>query len=311
MNLSVLLAEQIFIMAILILFGYIFTKLKLINYENSTHLSQFCLYIICPCMLINSFQIEFTADKARGFFLAVAAAIVIHMFLLSFAAVCGKVLHFSSIERASFIYTNAGNLIVPIVTYVLGKEYVFYCCAFMMVQTFLVWTHGISTILEKPSYQFRKIITNPCILGTTAGMIMFFTGLKLPALLGQAVERTANCIAPVSMVIIGILIASSDLKEVFTRGRSWLVTIMRLIVCPVFVIFLLSIFHVTKMIPDADKILFVSLLAAAAPSASTVTQMASMHHKNEILAGSINIMTVLLCIGTMPLITILYQHFCM
>ena len=103
MNLSILLAEQILVMAVMILFGFIFTKLKLISLESSQYLSQLCLYIIVPCMLINSFQIDFSMEKAKGFFFAFIAAILAHIFLLAVGLFSGKMFHLSSVEIASLI----------------------------------------------------------------------------------------------------------------------------------------------------------------------------------------------------------------
>ena len=39
-------------------------------------------------------------------------------------------------EQASLIYTNAGNLIIPLVTAVLGPEWVIYSSMFQLVQQF-------------------------------------------------------------------------------------------------------------------------------------------------------------------------------
>lgn len=43
--------------------------------------------------------------------------------------------------KASLIYSNAGNLIIPIVTSVLGPEWVIYTSGFISVQVILIWTH--------------------------------------------------------------------------------------------------------------------------------------------------------------------------
>lgn len=311
MNLSILLAEQIFVMGIMIFFGFAFTKLGLISMDDSSHISQLTLYIICPCLLIDSFQIDFSYDKMMGFFLAIGAAILIHIFIIPLSMFAGKIFHLDQMEQASIIYSNAGNLIVPIIGYVLGDEYVFYCAAFMSVQSSLIWTHGLSLISGRKTKDMKKILLNPNMIAIILGLILFFTGIKLPSMLADAVDRTGACIGPVSMIIIGILIASSDLKEVFTRGKSWLVVFLRLIVCPTVVILVIWILHLPSLTAEAPKILFASFLASAAPQASTVTQMANVHHKNEILAGSINIMSVLLCIITMPLMTLFYQMLCM
>ena len=53
-----------------------------------------------------------------------------------------KVLKLDGVEETSLIYSNAGNLIIPIVTAILGKEWVIYTSAFLSVQLFLLWSHA-------------------------------------------------------------------------------------------------------------------------------------------------------------------------
>ena len=48
----------------------------------------------------------------------------------------------NEVEKASVYYSNAGNLIIPIVTFVLGKDWVLYGCVFMSVQIVFIWSHG-------------------------------------------------------------------------------------------------------------------------------------------------------------------------
>ncbi len=50
-----------------------------------------------------------------------------------------------------------------------------------------------------------------------------------------------------------------------------------------------------------------TLLAAAAPSASTINQMAQIYNHDAGYASAINVTTILLCIVTMPTMVALYQ----
>ena len=135
----------------------------------------------------------------------------------------------------------------------------------------------------------------------------FFTGLKLPEIPAAALERTGACIAPISMIVIGILIGSSDLKFVFSRRRSRLICMIRLIIMPLLTILILWLTRIPYLMAGGPEILFVSFLAAAAPAAVNVTQLADIYDNDAPLAGSINIMSVILCIVTMPLMTVVYQ----
>ena len=142
MQISVLLAEQIAELFLMILMGYVIVKLGLVTDDDSKILSKIVLYIVIPCVMINAFQIDYTPDKVQGMFLALVASVVLQVLLLIAVWIMGKIFHLDEVEVASIYYSNSGNLIVPIVTYVLGDEWVVYGCVFMAVQLIFMWTHG-------------------------------------------------------------------------------------------------------------------------------------------------------------------------
>ena len=59
MQISVLLAEQIAELFLMILMGYVIVKLGLVTDDDSKILSKIVLYIVIPCVMINAFQIEY------------------------------------------------------------------------------------------------------------------------------------------------------------------------------------------------------------------------------------------------------------
>ena len=307
MNLSLMLLSQIMVMALYIFFGFLGVRFHLLKESDSSHLSSLVLYIISPALVFDAFQISFSMDKVRGFLLAVLASVLMHVLFLTFVHLFNKCFPLNAIERASLIYPNCGNLIVPLIGSVLGKEYVIYTCAFMGVQLIIFWTHGAYIIGGKEAMNLRKVAANPNIIAMVFGLLFFFNGWKLPEIPALAIERTGACIAPVSMIVIGILIASSDLKSIFARKRSWLICLIRLILMPLLCILLLWLTRIPWIMSHGPEILFVSFLAASAPAAVNVTQLAGVYGKDSILASSINIMSVFLCILTMPLMTMAYQ----
>lgn len=307
MELSMILFQQIMVIAVMILFGLAAGKTKILTLEHSAVISKLVLYIIAPCMIISGLQQDYSNDKALGFALAVVAAFVYHVVMIAGTRWFGPVLKLGTISQASLIYSNAGNLLMPIIGYVLGKDYIFYCCAYSSVQTILFWTHLTTTISGQKKMDLKKIMVNPNILAMILGLILFFGRIPLPEILASAVERTGETVGPLSMIVIGIMIADADLKSIFSQGQVWAVSLLRLIVSPVLTAVVLGILTHTVIPKSMSSVLFVFFLATAAPSASTVSQMANLEHKDEILAGSINIMTVVLCIITMPLMTMLFQ----
>ncbi|MBR5046642.1 MAG: AEC family transporter [Eubacterium sp.] len=307
MNLSYMLLQQILVMAIYILFGYLGVRFGILRTSDSSRLASLVLYIISPALILDAFQISFSVDKMKGFLLAVLASVMMHILFLIFVFLLKKATPLNAIERASLIYPNCGNLLVPLIGAILGKEYVIYCCAFMSVQLFIFWTHGAYIIGGRNAMNLKKFITNPNVIATVLGLVFFFTGIRLPMIPATAIEKTGACIAPVSMFVIGILIASSNLKRIVASKRSWMICLLRLLAMPLLTVVMLWASRIPWLLADGPKVLFVSFLASAAPVAVNVTQLADVCGEDSVLAGSINILSVFLCILTMPLMTAVYQ----
>lgn len=310
MELSILLAKQIGSLFIMILFGYIVQKCNIVKFEDSKALSKLSLYLIFPCVIIDSFQISYSREKMLGLALAIIASIGVHILYIAMSYVVRKVIPINSIEHASLIYSNAGNLIIPLVAFVLGTEWVFYCSAYVAVQTVFIWTHGKSIIREARDFDLKQLLLNTQIIATIVGMLLFVTKTSLPEVLGNAVSATGSMVGPISMIITGIIIANMDLKKVFNNVRAYMVSAARLVIYPLIVVMLFCCSGMLNWHPEAGKILLIVLLASAAPAASSITQMAQIFEKDAYNASVINVMSIIFCIITMPVIVFIYQVLC-
>lgn len=114
--------------------------------------------------------------------------------------------------------------------------------------------------------------------------------------------------APLSMLVIGILFSELDLKRVLCQGRIYWVAGLRLLVYPLLSMAVLLALRVLWPHSDGDNVLLVSLLCAIGPAASAITQMAQLYHNpNSGYVSSINVLTTLLCAVTMPVMVLLFQ----
>ena len=217
---------------IIALGAYALVKFRVLRSEDSRTLSLIMLYLICPCTIISAFQIDSTPELRSGLLLAFAAAVIIHIGLLLFNLLIRKPLRMSPVEQASVIYSNAGNLIIPIVSALLGQEWVVYTCAYICVQIVLQWTHCKPLISGETHLDVKKIITNVNMIAIFLGIVIFALGIKLPKVVQDAIDTTAVMIGPMSMLMIGMMLAGMDLKSIFVRKRIWLVVFLRLIVAP-------------------------------------------------------------------------------
>lgn len=310
MELSLLLLEKILSMALMVLMGYAVVRFGAIGKGKTAPVSGLTLYIICPCMILSAFQIELNRQRLAGLALALAAAVVLHIVFILLTRLLGDKLKLDGVERASLIYSNGGNLIVPLVSSLLGEEYVFYCCAFIAFQTVLVWVHLPRMLVKGYRPNLRKILFNPNIISIAAGLILFLSGIRFTGILADTIDAVSGTIGPVAMLMIGMLMAEVDLKRVFTNWKSWVVTFGRLIVYPVVMIGVILLTGVTRWMPGAKEVLLVTMLATCAPIAVSISQMADIFGGDSTKASALNVMSVIFCIATMPLIIALYQLVC-
>lgn len=310
MELSLLLLEKILSMAIMMLMGYAIVKFGKVSGDQSAVLSAITLYVICPCMILSAFQLEYSADRMQGLLIALLAAIGLHVVYILITRLLGDKMKLDGVERASLIYSNGGNLIVPLVSSILGSEYVFYCCAFIAFQTILVWVHLPRLLNPGSKMNVKKILTNPNMIAIAAGLLFFFLRVTFPPLIADTIDAVSATIGPVAMLMIGMLMAQVDIRKTFGQLRCYLISFGRLIVYPLLIILLIWASRVTVLIPDAKDVLVVTVLATSAPVAVSVTQMADLFGGDSRKASAINVMSVIFCIVTMPLMMMIYQLIC-
>lgn len=217
-------------------------------------------------------------------------------------------LKLTAVERASIIYTNVGSMIVPLVAVVFGPEMVLYTCVFMVVQTILIWTHGKALIChEDGNRDWKKIFANVNIIAIILGMIMFACRIQLPGILQTVSKRMGDMTGPVSMLVVGMVIGNANLKEVFRSKRVYFICFIRLILCPVLSILFIVFSGLGNYHPEAHTIMEVLLLAGSSSSAATVTQIVQVFGEDSRYASIINVMSVILCVVTMPLMVLIYE----
>lgn len=307
MHISLLLMNQIIQLFIMIFMGFIIVKANLLKAEDSKILSVIVLYLIIPCVIINAFQVNYTKDTVQGLLITLAASVLTQIILLIVISVSGKFLHLNEVEIASIYYSNSGNLIVPIVTFILGKEWVLYGCVFMSVQLVFIWTHCKKIISRESTYDWRKIVLNINMISIAIGIILFLTRIHLPANINNTLSTVGSMIGPASMIVTGMLFAGMDLKQIFANKRVYFISFLRLIIVPVVALFLIKCSQLSTFSSNGNKLMLIVFLAIITPSASTVTQMCQVYGNDSQYASAINVVTTLLAIITMPLMVMLFQ----
>lgn len=287
--------------------GFVISKLKLVRQSDSTVLSRISLYLLMPAAILNAFDFEQSETVRNGLLLAFLAAIAVHIVLYLLDMVYRKFICKHPVERASVMYSNAGNLIIPIVSFVLGDEWVVFSTAFLSVQLFFLFSHGIRLFSTKERINLKKVFLNVNMIVIEIGIIIMLFGWRLPTFVKELTSPLGNVLGAVGMLIAGILAAEIDFKKILKDKRLYRVTLIRTVIYPAIALLVLKLLSLLPF-TNSENILLITFLATITPSAAAVMQFAQLNDCDAEYATAINIFTTIVCIVTMPLFVMLYNY---
>ena len=299
--------EEIIKLFVIMFMGYAVVKARLMKSSESKSVSVILVYLVIPCVIIKAFQVDYTPDVQKGLFLAIAAAVAVHILFLLITIPLKKIFQMDVIEQATSIYSNAGILVIPLVQELLGQDYVIYSSAYIAVQLILLWTQGKNMLCEEEKLEWKKIFLNVNIISIIAGIVLFLFRIKLPAGVQDVLGMMNNMIGPLGMLLAGMAIAEVPLKSIFTKKRNYLSVAFRLLLYPVLGLFLMKAIQIVVNLENSSQILLTVYLACVTPACASVTSMAQLYDKDAAYASSLYVLTTLLSIVTMPVMVYLYE----
>ncbi|MDD5804514.1 MAG: AEC family transporter [Clostridia bacterium] len=307
MEISIILTEQILKLFLILLLGFLLVKTGKLKASDSKCISVILVYLILPCVIINSFQIDYTPQVRDGLLFTLAASVAAHIIFIAFTKIAQKSLNLDVIEQLTVIYTNGGILVVPLIKALLGDKYVVYSCSFIVVQLILIWTHCCHMLNQNEGFQWKKILLNINVISIIIGALLSFTRIHLPEVLGGTIDMMSNMIGPMGMLLAGMAISETPLKDVFARARNYVAVILRLLICPLIILVLIKITGVTSILSDGKNILLTVYLACITPACATVTSLAQLYDKDAAYSSTLYVLTTVCSILTMPLMILLYS----
>lgn len=225
---------QILLMFLYLIIGYVLYRTGLITQEGSKALAHLLLYCVLPCVVLKSFCIEYSAKGAVE--LAVSIAAGAGALLLSMA-VSWLFFRKDPMAQIGVAFSNAGFMGLPLVTAVLGGEAVFYAAGFVALLNALQWTYGQAKLSGDKKYiQLGAVLKNPLVLSLLGGVVLYFCRIPVPQFLRTPMGAIAGMNAPLAMIVLGVYLARTDLKSIFTRPRLYALSAVRLVVIPLLTI---------------------------------------------------------------------------
>ena len=283
--------------------GFLFGRLGLLSGETLSQVSRVLLYVVTPCIMITSFEVERTPQVQGQLLTALAAMAGVYVLYMALSMLLfpreGEA--HRGIFRFAAVYGNAGFMGLPLIQSALGDGAMISAVVGLAVFNTVTWTQGRALIGGRSELSLKKLALNPGILGFAGGLLLFFTGWRLPGPVDAAVGYLGSMNTPLAMVVIGGQMAQADLRLVFSTKKLYLVSAVKLLAVPLITAAVLLPFRLDPLIYVAAVIL------AGCPTAGATSLFAQSMGKDAAVAAQQVTLSTLLCIATLPVMAVLAQ----
>ncbi len=293
------LINQVMVLFIIMVVGFYAKKRGFLNNVVDKGLSELLINITLPLMIITSFNIKYEAEMVSNaqkillysFFIHTSLILISKMFFFKFQRSKQQVFRFIT------IFCNVGFMGYPVLESIYGGMGVFYAAIFNIPFNLLVWTIGVTLFTgERDLKSMRKAIANPALIAVIIGVILFVFSIRLPLPIETSFKLVGATTTPISMIIIGSMLAELQLKNIFSDLSIYYATVVRLLIVPMIIYVVLKFFKVDEFL------LNICVILQAMPAAVTTAIIAEKYGGDALLASQCVFITTIISVITIPIV---------
>lgn len=307
--------QQMVIIFLLIVVGMVIFKLGHLTENSTKDLSWIVVNITNPItMLVAALEDEekISTGTIGIAFLAFAGA---YLFLGLVGYVLPLILRVKREERYAYrylsVFANVGFIGIPFCSAVLGVHSLIYVTICCLVFNIIAYTIGMSamrriSIAQHPDkaadIKQKLSVTDLINTGTVMSVVtilIYVLDIKLPVVMESTFSLMGRCTTFLSMLVLGVSVAQVSLKEIFSGTRFYLFTVIRQILVPIILLFVLRM-----VLPD-ELMIHTIVLLTAMPCANMPLMMAKQFEVDDYAISKGIIMTTVLSVVTIPLVAMM------
>ncbi len=286
----------------LMFIGFFCCKLKITSAVFNKQVSGLVMNVFLSATILKS-VINVEPTMSNGEIYQIVALFFLMMVIAGLVGfVAAKILRIPKEQEGVVLclitYMNTAFVGFPIVETVYGPEAVFYASLSGIPFNLMIYSVGTLTLCGGTTGEkipFRKMLTAPLVM-TLIGAVIFMFRIPFPKVVEDTVSTLAGATIPMSMIIIGTSLGEVPIKDALMDWRNYIVSLVRLVICPIVTYLILS-----RLIDNAMIVGIITIMAAT-PSAMVLTVLCIQYDRDDSLASrGIFISTVLSAI-TIPFV---------
>ena len=198
---------------------------------------------------------------------------------------------------------NCGFMGVPLLEAVMPEhpEALAMSTAYCVGMNLIGWTIASAIISNDVKYmKVHKALLNPAVLSLIVAIPLFVTETKLPSQLNNMVTLLGKMSLPMCMLIMGMRLATMELKNLFNDKMQYFIIFVKQIVMPVIA---LLVFMALPVAPYLKRTMFI---LSASPVASVVLNFSEMIGEGQKTAANLVLLGTLSSVITIPLLMLIF-----
>ena len=229
--------EQVLTLFIFVVVGFLLAKTKIIKGSHAPIASKLLVYVFLPANIIKTFAKNCTPAYISENYSIILVSFVVLLVIASFSHLGARVFTKEKSEYGIYEYSlaipNFAYMGYAFVGAIFGEAGLMDAMMFSMPMSVYTYTIGYC-ILSGKQFSFKSFL-NPTMIALVIGTILGLTGAGdiIPPVLYGVLDSSSACMAPVSMLLVGIVLADYKIPVLLRDFRIYIITALRLIIIPV------------------------------------------------------------------------------
>lgn len=280
--------------------GCLAAKTDMLDEHTNRHMSRMIVNLFSPLLVIScaADSVGTIPPETVGMVMLIASG----MFAVFIAA--GAVMsplfeknrEQRKIYQMMFVFSNLGFIGIPVVSSILGEEYVVYVTEFMLVNTIVLYTYGTALLDEKFSVSSLKEMMNPGTVAGIAAVLILIFEIQLPDFIKTAAAYLGNVTAPMALVSVGFSLVHADLKKIFKQWKLYVFAAVKLLLIP------LAMLPVLRMVTDENALILVCMIMFGMPVGNMPLLLGTQKGIDGTICSAAIILTTVFCVVTVPIL---------
>lgn len=291
-------ARQIVIIFVALLTGYTCRKLHVLDEAGTSSLSNTVVNAILPFYLFHAIASSKTDLALPGLLRVLGLSMGLFLLCGLIAMIIVPALRAPVKDRGVYLFEimcgNVTYIGIPVCTSVLGSNASFYASLLNIPYNLLCFSLGVFLLCGKMSL---KKVMNPAFLAGILGALCFLLQIKLPSVILEAFSFLGKATSPCAMLVVGSVLGSVPLRDVFDEWRAIPYVIIRLLGLPALILLLLQFIEIDPVLKG------VLVLMAGMPAATNSTMLCAIYGGNRDLSAKLIFLSTLLSLFTIPIWT--------